>query len=153
MKKHILFALFYLMTIQVSTAQKSEKRAVKLTIETFFKGFHSNDTALIRSVCTAQPILQSYLVDSEGYLRVHTEQWSNFMNMLATPTKNKMEERFDIQQIAIEKTMASVWVPYTFWLNDKLYHCGTNSFQLVKEKSGWKIQYILDTRRKQGCKS
>jgi hypothetical protein len=37
---------------------------------------------------------------------------------------------------------------YTFYLNGDESHTGTNSFQLVRTSEGWKIQYIIDTRRK-----
>ena len=47
--------------------------------------------------------------------------------------------------------MAHVWVPYKFYLNGMLSHCGANSIQLIKEEEGWKIISLLDTRRKNNC--
>ena len=48
----------------------------------------------------------------------------------------------------IDGKLAQVWVPYHFYLNGMLSHCGANSFQLMKENEDWKIISILDTRRK-----
>jgi hypothetical protein len=48
--------------------------------------------------------------------------------------------------------MATAWTPYNFYFNGKFSHCGVNNFVLVKQDNGWKIQYIIDTRRRQGCK-
>jgi hypothetical protein len=47
--------------------------------------------------------------------------------------------------------MAAIWTEYSFYLGDKFSHCGVNSFQLFKDETGWKIIYIVDTRRKEGC--
>jgi hypothetical protein len=44
--------------------------------------------------------------------------------------------------------MATVWTPYTFYYKGQYSHKGINSFQLVKLKEGWKIQYLIDTRYK-----
>jgi hypothetical protein len=47
--------------------------------------------------------------------------------------------------------MAAVWTPYNFYYNGQFSHCGVNSFQVIRFKDGWKIQYIIDTRRRTGC--
>jgi len=41
-----------------------------------------------------------------------------------------------------------VWTPYQFYYKEQYSHQGANSFQLVKGVDGWKIQYLIDTRRK-----
>ncbi len=48
--------------------------------------------------------------------------------------------------------MANVWAPYEFYLNNDFSHCGVNYFQLFFDGIQWKIIYLIDTRRKQGCK-
>ena len=47
--------------------------------------------------------------------------------------------------------MANVWTAYSFYFDGKFSHCGVNSFQLLKEAGEWKIFYLVDTRRKEGC--
>jgi hypothetical protein len=44
-----------------------------------------------------------------------------------------------------------VWTPYRFIFNGKFSHCGVNSFTLVKLNGEWKINYVIDTRRKEKC--
>ncbi len=144
----ILLLLFCFFSMPVFS-QKKEEKAIKLTINNFFKGLNTGDTALIRSTCTATPVFQTFMADEKGELKIHSEDFEEFLNFLGTPSKMKLEEKIEFENISIEPQMASVWTPYTFWLNGKVNHVGTNSFQLVKEKGGWRIQYILDTRRKQ----
>ncbi|MFP3594978.1 hypothetical protein SB689_23835, partial [Chryseobacterium sp. SIMBA_038] len=63
-----------------------------------------------------------------------------------------LEERIIIEAIHTDGNLASVFTPYSFYLKGKFSHCGANSFQLVKQNEEWKIQYIIDTRRKDNCK-
>ena len=84
-------------------------------------------------------------------MQMYTEDFWEFVQFVGTPTKDKFREAIEFEAIQAEQSLASVWTPYKFYLNGKLSHCGTNSFQLVKTSEGWKIQYIIDTRRR-GCK-
>lgn len=133
--------------------QKPEKpeKAIKAVINRFFEGMEKGDTALLKSTCTATMVLQTYMADKDGKMQVYTEEFSDFMAMVATPNTDQYDERIKFEAIQAEKSLASVWTPYSFYINGKRSHCGTNSFQLVKTGEGWKIQYIIDTRRKQGC--
>ena len=47
--------------------------------------------------------------------------------------------------------MASVWAPYTFYLNGAISHCGINSIELLHDEDGWKVTQISDTRRREDC--
>ena len=54
--------------------------------------------------------------------------------------------------IKIDGNLASVWTPYEFYLDNNFSHCGVNSFQLFNNNGNWEIIYIVDTRKKLGCK-
>jgi hypothetical protein len=156
--KHIqplLFTLVFFSAGPLVFAQKSKpedpEKAIKTTINRFFEGVEKGDTALLKSTCTAGMVLQTFMADKAGTMQVYTEELADFLNMIATPTSDKYEERIRFKAIHAEKSLASVWTPYSFFINGKRSHCGTNSFQLVKMAEGWKIQYILDTRRKEAC--
>lgn len=40
-----------------------------------------------------------------------------------------------------------IWVPYDFFLNDKLHHCGTDIVTLVRQDGRWLITGIADNSR------
>ena len=131
-------------------AQKEDK-AIKAVINNFFEGMEKGDTALLKSTCTSDPVFQTFMANQEGAMQVFTEDFKEFVQVVGTPTKDKFREEIEFGSIVSEQSLASVWTPYKFYLNGKISHCGTNSFQLVKTADGWKIQYIIDTRRR-GCK-
>ncbi|MDA0327831.1 MAG: hypothetical protein O2958_02280 [Gemmatimonadetes bacterium] len=47
--------------------------------------------------------------------------------------------------------MASIWAPYTFYLNGAVRHCGINSIELLRDREGWKVTQLSDTRRTENC--
>lgn len=147
--KNAQFALLVLCLFATMplTAQKDDK-AIKAVVNQFFEGLEKGDTMLLKKACTGTPVMQTYMADRDGKWQVFTEDFNEFVTFVATPTKDKYDEQIEFESILSEQSLASVWTPYKFYLNGKISHCGTNSFQLVKTDEGWKIQYILDTRRK-----
>ena len=133
--------------------QKPEnpEKDIKATINRFFEGMEKGDTALLKSACAPSMVLQTYMADKEGAMQVYTETFADFLKMVGGVSADQYDERIKFEAIHAEKSLASAWTPYTFYINEKRSHCGTNSFQLIKTAEGWKIQYIIDTRRKQGC--
>jgi hypothetical protein len=129
----------------------ADHEAIKTTINRFFEGMQKGDSVLLRSTCTADPVLQTFMADREGKWQVFTEEFSEFVRFVSAPTPDQYREDIIFEAIHAEASLASVWTPYKFYVNGKVSHCGTNSFQLVKMPDGWKIQYILDTRRRKGC--
>ncbi|MBK8555471.1 MAG: hypothetical protein IPL65_06715 [Lewinellaceae bacterium] len=131
---------------------QQDVKAVKTVINRFFEGMEKGDTTLLKSTCTDAPVFQTFMRNREQQLAVYTENFGDFVQFVGTPTQDHYKEVIKFGKIAVEDQLASVWTPYVFYVNGKISHCGTNSFQLVKTAEGWKIQYIIDTRRKSGCK-
>ncbi|WP_230406374.1 hypothetical protein [Flavobacterium fluviale] len=71
-----------------------------------------------------------------------------YKSIVSIPLNVKFQEKILNSNIQIDGTMAHVWAPYEFYINDKLSHTGVNTFTLFKEKDIWKIIYLIDTRRK-----
>ncbi|TDP02849.1 nuclear transport factor 2 family protein [Flavobacterium sp. 245] len=142
----VYFILFFLCIGLVSNAQKQE---VQKSIEIFFEGFHQKDTLKIKSVCADKMILQSISESASKGNKLSDETAREFYKSIASiPSNMKFQEKILSYTIQIDVTMAHVWAPYEFYLNDKLSHSGVNTFTLFKEKDSWKIIYLIDTRRK-----
>ena len=47
--------------------------------------------------------------------------------------------------------MATVWTPYDFYLNGEFHHCGTNSFSLIRDESGWRIAGVVYSIETETC--
>ena len=138
---------FYFLLLWFSSVE-AQNQEVQKTIETFFEGFHSRDTLVLQSVCSKKLILQSIKEGAEGN-KLTDEQPNEFFKSIASiPNDIQYLEKILSYSIQIDGSMAQVWTPYEFYVNDKLIHKGVNVFTLFKEKESWKLIYLLDTRRK-----
>ena len=141
------FILILGLSFNLFFSQVSETEAVKARVNKLFTAMKDSDSAGIKSSFTKQAILQTIMKTGE----VKTENIPAFTRTIAKAVKNTLEERISFSAIHIDGNLASVWTPYQFYFQGKFSHCGVNSFQMVKENGAWKIQYIIDTRRKDNC--
>ncbi|MDG3583541.1 nuclear transport factor 2 family protein [Galbibacter pacificus] len=145
-------AALFLLISSLGFSQSSDEVAVKFTIDRFFSAFHAQDSVEIKKTVSNHVIMQTITADKAGKSMVKTEDFSKFLkNIVAIPKEKKFEEKLLSYHIQVDGNLASVWTPYQFWFGDIYSHCGANSFQLFKENNAWKIIYIIDTRRKEGC--
>lgn len=132
-------------------AQTNEEDAVKATINQLFEGMRNSDTTLIRKAFAKQNVMQTIVKTKDGKSVVRTESVDGFIKSVGAPHPEKYDERIVFTKVLIDANLASVWTDYKFYIGDKFSHCGVNSFQLFKGDEGWKIIYIIDTRRKDAC--
>ncbi|MDB5086316.1 MAG: hypothetical protein JWR09_310 [Mucilaginibacter sp.] len=150
MKKLLL--LNFLLLISISTfAQQSATDSVKQSINTMFDAMRKSDSTLLKSVFAKEMILQSVSTNKEGKAVISTDSANDFAKAIGTPHAAIYDERITYGDIKIDGDLASVWAPYKFYLGDKFSHCGVDVFSLMKTAGGWKIIYIVDTRRKDSC--
>ncbi len=148
--KSFLLLLFTLMMVIPGFSQ-TEEAEVKAVIEALFDGMKAKNANQIASVFSENAIMQT-IETTGGIGVVKAGSVADFVKGIGSlPAEVKLDERITDYQINIDGPMATAWTPYEFYSNDKFSHCGVNSFQLVKMAEGWKIVYIIDTRRKDGC--
>lgn len=124
-------------------AQKTEKDAVKESVEKLFTGMKNADTTMIKSVFADNAILQTITKNNT----VKTDKVHDFVKSISKLSTNDADEKIRFEAIHIDGNLASVFTPYEFYFKGKFSHCGANSFQLIKQNNVWKIQYLIDTRR------
>jgi len=129
-------------------SQTSEEDLVKATVNQLFTGMKTSDSVLIKKSFSKNAVLQTITKTGE----VKNENINDFAISISKAEKQSLDERITFSNILIDGNLASVWTPYEFYYKGQFSHCGVNSFQLVKSNNEWKIQYIIDTRRKDNCK-
>jgi hypothetical protein len=148
------YAIFILILISVwfsPSAFAQEEQAIQQVIASLFEGMKSKDLSKIEPAFLSSAQMQTVIASQQG-ATVGTNSVQDFFNRIATtPAETVLDEQILDYQIKIDGQMAAAWTPYRFYVNGAFSHCGVNSFQLVKTSEGWKITYIIDTRRKEGC--
>lgn len=149
-KHFLLMILATVISVSAAHAQTAED-SIKAVINKMFTGMKNSDTALVKSCFSETAIMQTFGKDKEGKIIITTDSPSDFAKIIATIPAGAADEQIVFKDLKIDGPMAAVWTPFKLYFNGKFYSCGVNSFQLVKLNNEWKIQYILDTRRKNNC--
>ena len=143
-------ALFTLANI-VYGQKNNEEEGIKKAINALFDGMRKSDSTLMRTAFNPQAILQTIVKTKAGTTEVRSTDLNLFIKSIAKPHAEIYDERIVFTKILIDDALASVWTDYQFYIGDKFSHCGVNSFQLVRINGQWKIQYLIDPRRKDNC--
>lgn len=149
-----LFLLFLMMgsITRPSQAQDPESEAIRDVILQLFKGMEKGDSAMVRNVFTREVTLATIYRDKQNVPQLHREtSLDGFLKAVGTPHKETWYEEFWNLEIEIDGDLAQAWCDYAFYVDNTFSHCGVDAFHLHKEKEGWKIFHLADTRRKQPC--
>lgn len=145
MKKLIAITLLF---STFGFGQTVQNQDVEKPIRNLFLAMKTVNPELLRSVFAENAIFQTVTKDGA----VKTDNVNNFIASVAKAAKDDLDERIIVEAIHTDGNLASVFTPYEFYYKGQFSHCGANSFQLVKQNNEWKIQYLIDTRRKENCK-
>jgi hypothetical protein len=148
MKRYFVISLVVLATN--SLRAQTTRDSVVATLNLFFTGMRNADTTMLKEALSETAVLQT-ISEKEGKVTVINEQVATFIGYLGKQTPGAADEQIEIGNVMIDASLASVWTPYKFYYKGKFSHCGVNSFQLVRINASWKIQYIIDTRRRTAC--
>ena len=128
------------MTLSFTHAQ-SPKEAVN----EFFNALNSKNAEQLSALMADD--LKLHSLNIGGEIKLSTTDKEAFIKSIGSiPAEVTIEERiFDLESMENEQ-IASVWVPYEFYVNDNFSHKGVNVFTMVKIDKQWKITSISDTR-------
>jgi hypothetical protein len=150
-KSYMRYFLFLLTIVGFQLVAFAQMEEIKKPVTALFDGMRKNDSMLIRSAFAPGAMMQTILKNKEGKTEVRSITVSDFITAVTRPHKDIYDERITYDMIKTDGDLAVVWTPYQFFVSNNLSHCGVNSFQLVRISGEWKIQYIIDTRRKDDC--
>lgn len=151
MKRKVLLLGLLMSISSISAFAQTEAENVKAVIESLFEGMRTKNVGQIAAVFSEHAIMQT-IETTNGLGEVKAGSVEEFLKGISgLPADTNLDERITDYQIKVDGPLATAWTPYQFYRNGNFSHCGVNSFQLVKTEEGWKIVYIIDTRRKEDC--
>ncbi len=150
MKKFFLLCGFVGL-VHFNLKAQSTEDSVKATVNRLFEGMKTSNADMIRSCFSDSAVLQTIAKNKEGNTVIRNESVEAFAQSISQLKAGAADERISFETVKIDGPLAIAWTPYKFYFDGKFSHCGVNSFQLVRFKNEWKIQYLIDTRRRVGC--
>ena len=149
--KRILILLTAIIFISAITMAQSPEDSVKAVVNQLFAAMKGANAAMLKEAFADSAVLQTIRRKQDGTFFVQDEKVSDFVEQIGKAKKDSLDERITFETVKIDGPLAIAWTPYKFYYAGNLSHCGVNSFQLVRINGRWKIQFLIDTRRKQGC--
>ena len=142
------FILLTVLTISFSSKAQTAEDSVKTVVNNLFTAMIKSDTSLLKTCFADSMVLQTIVRGKNGGAEVKSETAEGFVKSIGSLKPGSADERISFGNVLIDGPLALVWTPYKFYFNGQFSHCGVNSFHLVRFKDGWKIHYLIDTRRR-----
>jgi ketosteroid isomerase-like protein len=119
------------------------------TINTVFAAMKAGDTTGLRAYFHPDATLHSVVTKPTGETVVSSATIDRWFQGIQKAAPGDWEEELHYTEVNIDGHLASAWAPYVFNYKGELHHCGTNTFQLVKDGPAgqWRVLHITDTRR------
>lgn len=131
--------------------QMEKSNEIEKVIHTLFDGMRKGDSTMLKSVFHPDAQMSSSFTDKEGLPAVRKGSANMFIQRAGVPHETVWDERISDLSVQIEDNLAVAWMQYAFYLGDQFSHCGVNIMNLVNTPEGWKIYYLIDTRKTQDC--
>ena len=149
--KRILILLTALMFISTFIKAQSAEDSVKAVVNQLFAAMKGANAVMLKETFADSAVLQTIRRKQDGTFFVQDEKVSDFVGQIGKAKKDSLDERITFETVKVDGPLAIAWTPYKFYYAGKFSHCGVNSFQLVRINGRWKIQFLIDTRRRQNC--
>lgn len=146
--KNTLLSIFLLTASPLLLQAQNAETEIKQVINNLFEGMRNADSAAVASLFSSDCTMQTIATDKSGNSVVKTDAVSRFVSTIGKQKPGVLDEQVVIETIKIDGPLAIVWTPYRFIYNGNFSHSGVNMFCLVNLGGQWKIQYLIDTRRK-----
>lgn len=124
-----------------------DREAAIAVVDQLFAGMKAKDAEQIRSVFSpdGQLIAIEKPRDGKGISKTRVFTGDAFATMIAGNKGADYIERMPSPEARVTGDLAVVSGRYTFHLGEKLSHCGTNTFNLLRTAAGWKIANAAST--------
>ena len=123
-------------------------------VTAIFAGLQRADTTGLADLFLPGTSLRTVKTTPAGTTTLETTDLNQWLSGIAGARTGDLNEELHYVEVRQDGDLATVWTPYTFVYQNKISHCGANSFQLVRTGRNpdvWRIFSITDTRNREGC--
>ena len=146
----VMVALCTMLVAETKTAAgQSQEAKVMAAIQQVFDGMRAADPAMVAAVF-AENARFAVVRSRDGLSEISTPSVAEWIGAIGESGGSWDEQVYDMN-IQVDENVASAWVPYTFYLEGLISHCGVNSIELLLNGENWEITQLSDTRRSEDC--
>ena len=152
--KYLLPALFFMILVSPKSYGQAadDEMAITNVIDELFNAMELGDSAKAPTTFAIQVTTATVSRDKNNNVVLRRDNTvDSFLKAIAAPRKENWYEETWNTKVQIDGDFAQVWCDYGFYIGNTFSHCGVDAFHLVREKDGWKIFHLADTRRRTDC--
>ena len=130
-----------LLATQLVAQSPDDKAAAIAVVNQLFDGMKAKSVEQIKAVFSpdGQLVAIDKPRDGKGISKTRILSGDAFAKMISEAKGADFIEKMPAPEARIAGDLAIVTGRYTFYVGDKFSHCGTNTFNLVRTETGWKI--------------
>ena len=138
-----------LLAVAPSKVSAQDAAGALAAVEQIFEGMRTSNADMVREVFAGDARF-AMLDTRDGPASVRSQSVDGWLSAIDGSNGSWDEQVYDMEA-RVDGAMASVWAPYTFYLDGEISHCGINSIEMLYDAGGWKVTQISDTRKREGC--
>src|SRR5215813_4392291 len=128
---------------EIASVDNAEQQAVLAPLTQLFDAMAKRDAAAMK-----KPLLSGGTMVLMRDGKPVQMTFEDFADRVGKPGTTHIQERIHDPLVRIDHDLAVVWAPFEFLVDDKVDHCGTDLFTLVRTDGQWVIASVADTGRK-----
>ena len=133
-------------------SDSNHEQEVSQVVYDLFDAMRVGDSTLARSVFSKHVTTATIFKDKTGNIVLRQEDTvDDFIKAIGTPHAEAWNEEVWNVQVRIADDFAELWCDYAFYVGKQFSHCGVDAVHLYRQKDGWKIFHLADTRKKTDC--
>jgi hypothetical protein len=139
--KKLLITNGLILLISTTIFTQDDKQAAINVVNQLFEGMKTKNVEQMKAAFSAegQLIAIDKPRDGKGLSKTRLFSGEAFAKMISEAKGADFIEKMPSPEARISGDLAIVSGRYTFFVGDKFSHCGTNTFNLVRTETGWKI--------------
>jgi hypothetical protein len=124
-----------------------EEQAVLSSANSLLAAFNTGNSAeILRSVYPDGRVTGTGTLPTRSGVR--SESWTQFTQRLGN---SAFQETISDPAVEIDGDAAMIWAPFVVRIGGKVYNCGIDHFDLVRENGTWKVMNLTFSSHISGC--
>lgn len=145
----LMAPVFFNFSLRAQCPSAAESReAVEAGVRQFFEDMRAGDAPAVKAQFLPNA-MNHYVTVQDTILRMGSQP-ADSLSYQSDLTLNEVIREEGLR-ISVHGCIASAWVPYDLYVNEKFLHCGVNVFNYLYTGKDWKIAGISFTMERNNC--
>ena len=143
MRRAALVPLLFLLAAPAAARAQDPADEVAAVAVEILEAISEPDTAALRRLMMPEAVTIA-VIDQAGTVRYVVRSTEEVVVGIGGETANFVERGWD-PVVEVQGPLATVWLPYDFYIDGAFSHCGVDAFQFIRTGDGWRVAALTYT--------